>query len=198
MMPKPIRRQYDLATWLNTNTGAKHLVSRRVGQRLREHLEDAFTREPPETVITLDCTGVEILDVTGADECLAKLAGRLIHQEYGDRMLVLRGVVGRHAGTIQVVLERKRLAMVTDDPPEGPTILGDLNPYLREAWAALRMSTHPMSAKDLSYLSGAAMTDSATKLLTLCKLHLVRRMRVVLPRGGREFHYVLVGGDRSC
>lgn len=185
-------RTFDIGAWLRKASRHPHLVGRDLGQRCRDAMEQAVRLMPPETVMSLDCSNIEIMDFTGADECLAKLMTRVVAWEYGDLYIVLVGLDDALEGNLIPALDRRNVAMVVQRK-EWPAIIGPLNPYLQNVYRLLTVD-RVMTARDWADSSGEAMTLAATKLLTLYKARLVQRVSKRLPAGGREYVYHLVEG----
>jgi len=88
---------------------AEHLVTRETGKAVRSFIAGELGALAPGSVMTLDFSGVGIIDFSCADEFLAKLVTRLIAGEYGDAYLRLAGLGESQRENIHVALERKRL-----------------------------------------------------------------------------------------
>jgi hypothetical protein len=190
-MARPPVQSFDIGAWLQTNTGSRHLVTREVGKRCRDAIEPHLSQTAVGAVTTLDCTEVEYLDFTGADECLVKLIQRLVAMEYGDRYLVLAGLQPTHEGNLIVALERKRLATLAQRK-DGLDVIGHLNPYLRSAYLFL-MAKKIATARELSDASeNDNLTLASTKLLNLYKARLIQRTGKGMRDGGYQFFYSLV------
>jgi hypothetical protein len=142
----------------------------------------------PGSVMTLDFSGVGIVDFSCADECFAKLVTRLIAGEYGEKYLRLTGLNESQRENVQVALERKRLPALVVHPDESWDCLGKITPHLRET---LRLVTERrrMSARELVGLLDLELTTSSTRLGSLHRQRLVKRRERPIGEGGREFVY---------
>jgi hypothetical protein len=177
--------------------GASHLVTRETGRTVREVIARELGAMAPGSVMTLDFTGVGIIDFSGADECFAKLLTRLSAGEYGEKYLRLTGLGESQRENVQVALERKRLPALLVHPDASWDCLGRITPHLRET---LRVVTerHRVSAREMVGLLDLELTTSSTRLGSLHRQRLVKRRERAIGEGGREFVYEgLVHDDGS-
>lgn len=138
--------------------------------------------------MTLDFSGVGIIDFSCADECLAKLVTRLIAGEYGEKYLRLAGLGESQRENIHVALERKRLPALLVHPDGTWECLGTITPHLRETLLLLA-ERRRISARELMGVLGLELTAASTRLGSLHRLRLVRRRERAIDEGGREFVY---------
>jgi hypothetical protein len=167
---------------------AVHLVTRETGQAVRRFIAGELGALPAGSLMTLDFTGVGIIDFSCADECLAKLVTRLIAGEYGEKYLRLTGLGESQRENIHVALERKRLPALMVHPDGSWDCLGTMTPHLRETLQLL-VARRRMSARELVGLLALELTASSTRLGSLHRLRLVSRRERSIGDGGREFVY---------
>lgn len=192
-MQNPLIRTFDIGAWLQASTKSRHLVSREVGRQVREAVEEQLRTTAEGAVTTLDCSGVDHLDFAAADECFAKLILRVQGMEYGDIFIVLAGLTPTQEESVVVALERKKLAALVQRK-DSPEIIGDLNPYLRDAFTIL-VRAKVMTARDLADGKDRSISLAATIFLNLHKARLVQRISERLRDGGRQFIYQVVEGS---
>ena len=172
-----------------------HLVTRETGQVVRSLLAGELEALAAGSVMTLDFTGIGIIDFSCADECLAKLVTRLIAGEFGEKYLRLAGLGESQRENIHVALERKRLPALLVRPDGSWECLGTITPHLRETLRLL-VARGQISAREMVGLLGLELTTSSTRLGSLHRLRLVRRHERIIGDGGREFVYEgLVPGE---
>ena len=87
-----------------TRSATSHLVTRETGAAVRAAIVERLRGLGRGEVLTLDFTGVGIIDFSCADECLAKLVLRLNAGEYGEKYLRLCGLGESQRENIQVAL----------------------------------------------------------------------------------------------
>lgn len=167
---------------------ANHLVTRETGRAVRAVIARELEAMAQGSVMTLDFSGVGIVDFSCADECLAKLVTRLIAGEYGEKYLRLTGLGESQRENIQVALERKRLPALLVHPDESWDCLGTITPHLHET-LRLVMAHRRMSAREMVGLLALELTTSSTRLGSLHRQRLVKRRERVIGEGGREFVY---------
>ncbi len=165
-----------------------HLVTRETGRAARASFARELGSLPAGSVMTLDFSGVGIIDFSCADECLAKLVTRLIAGEYGEKYLRLTGLGESQRENIHVALERKRLPALLVRPDGSWDCLGTITPHLRETLLLLA-ERRRMSAREMVGLLELELTASSTRLGSLHRLRLVRRQERAIDEGGREFVY---------
>ena len=174
---------------------AAHLVTRETGQAVRSFIARELGALAAGSVMTLDFSGVGIIDFSCADECLAKLVTRLIAGEYGEKYLRLAGLGESQRENIHVALERKRLPALLVRPDGSWECLGTITPHLRET-LQLIVARGRISAREMVGLLDLELTTSSTRLGSLHRLRLVRRHERIIGDGGREFVYEgLVPGE---
>ena len=114
------------------------LVTRPTGRAVRDAIEVriARARRSP-SVSLLDFTRVRILDFSCADEVVAKLLARYLHQDRPcDAFFLFRAVGEIHRHAVEEVLSRHELAAVCD-LGAGYQLLGPTSPEERLAWRTL-------------------------------------------------------------
>jgi hypothetical protein len=171
-----------------TDSATTHLVTRETGAAVRAAIADLLQGLERGGVLTLDFSGVGIIDFSCADECLAKLVLRLNAGEYGDKYLCLSGLGESQRENIQVALERKKLPALLLGGAAGWECLGTLTPHLRET-LRLVSERSGMSARELADLLGIELTAASTRLINLHRYRMVRRRERPMEEGGREFVY---------
>ncbi len=169
--------KYDLYKILKDElgNGSKDLVTRPSGEKIRQRIERDMAAEPEGSVIALDFSRIGIIDYSCADEIIAKLVSRLLSGEYGEKYLLLTGLNENHKENIEVALERKELAVVTEMQDGKRVLVGSLNNYLKETLEFIQKKKR-VSARDLSAGLKLEPNTSGTRLLNLSKKRLVRRM----------------------
>jgi len=178
---------------------AVHLVTRETGQTVRSIIARELGTLPAGSVMTLDFSGVGIIDFSCADECIAKLVTRLIAGEYGEKYLRLAGLGESQRENVHVALERKRLPALLVHPDGAWDCLGTITPHLRETLHLLAARGH-LSAREMVGLLNLELTASSTRLGSLHRLRLARRHERTIGDGGREYVYdglVPVDGSES-
>ncbi len=180
---------YDLYRILKEElkNGSNDLVTRPSGQIVRERIEDEIAGEEDGVVVTLDFSGIGIIDFSCADEIVAKLISRLLGGEYGDRFIVLIGVNENQKENIEVALERKGLAAIARMSNGSDVLLGSLNNYLKETLHFVS-EKGKIAAGELSERFRLPANTSGTRLLNLYKKRLVKRTDE-MRNGGRVWVY---------
>jgi len=176
--------KYDLYKLLKEElgNGSKDLVTRPSGETIRRRIERDIEKEPEGTVIALDFSKIGIIDYSCADEIITKLVSRLLSGEYGDKYLFLTGLNENQKENIEVALERKDLAIVSEMRDGNRALIGNLNNYLKETLDFIRKKKK-VSAKDLSAGLKLEANTSGTRLLNLHKKRLVRRAETIGAEG---------------
>ena len=176
--------KYDLSKFLKEElgNGSKDLVTRPSGEKIRQRVERDMEQEPDGSVIALDFVRIGIIDYSCADEIIAKLVSRLLSGEYGDKYILLTGLNENQKENIEVALERKDLAIVSEMREGYRVLIGNLNNYLKETLDFIQKKKK-VSAKDLSAGLKLEANTSGTRLLNLHKKRLVRRAETIGAEG---------------
>lgn len=148
-----------------------HLVTRPTGRAVRLAIENLLD-EAGETAFSLiDLSEVAVLDFSCADEVVAKL---LLRYQEADRprdaYFVLRGVSELHREPIEVVLERQRLAAVTQREDGAYELLGERSGAEEAAWRLVEERGR-LDAGDLDALLDGV--DGRSALQTLIRRRVV-------------------------
>lgn len=180
---------YDLYKLLKEElkNGSSDLVTRQLGQVIRERIERDIASEKDGSIIALDFSKIGIVDYSCADEIVAKLVSRLLSGEYGDKYIVLAGLNENQKENIEVALERKGLAVMARTTNGGKVLIGNLNNYLQKT-LELILKKGKITAGELSEMLKVPPNTSGTRLLNLHKKRLVKRMDE-MKNGGRVWVY---------
>jgi len=108
------------------------LVTRRTGAAVRDGIERLLEAES-EQVTAIDFGAVRCLDISCADEIVAKL----LLQHGNARCIVLTGLSESHREAIDPVLERHQLAVVAVDRSGRPELLGTLPDSMRSVFSVI-------------------------------------------------------------
>ena len=153
-----------------------NLVTRPTGAAVRAAIEQQLAASPGKLLTIIDFTHVGLLDFSCADEIVARLllranAGALPHDDY----FLFRGVSEHHLDAIEAVLERHGLALVLEDAPGHPRVLGAVDDREREAFEAV-VRLGRAAERDLAEALGIARGDAAALLDALCRRRLLFRL----------------------
>lgn len=112
-----------------------HLVTRPTGRAVRLAIEAMLAEAGEPTITLVDLTEITILDYSCADEVVARLLRRYSDLDRPrEAFFVFRGVQERHRDPIQAVLERQRLAAVSQRHDGSAELLGTLDEDESAVW----------------------------------------------------------------
>ena len=152
-------------------TPYRHLVTRRTGAAVRSGIERALAASACHTAL-LDFADVDLLDLSCADEIVAKLL--MNPGPAAERCLVLQGLREDQLEAVEHVLNHHRLAVaavLTDDAP--PDLLGCADDDARSAFAQVR-DGGPVDAPSLAAALAWPLARARAALDTLAALRLAR------------------------
>ncbi|NUN49903.1 MAG: hypothetical protein HUU15_13840 [Candidatus Brocadiae bacterium] len=180
--------RHDVAA-IAKKAGAGGIISgRKSTPAIRERLEAAFQDIRQGGVEILDFSHVDVLDFSGADEVVAKLAGRLAEGEYGTGTLVLTGCNEAVREGIHAALSTKGSCLMHFESRKKWSILGELEPYLKET-LDLVMRSGTLLARDLATECKLKLNTASTRLINLLERRLVIRKEDPATKIGREYTY---------
>jgi hypothetical protein len=113
-----------------------NLVTRPTGAAVRSEIEHELDRIGDRALTVIDFSHVGLLDFSCADEIVAKLLLQYIATDAPRREVyfVFRGITEAHVEAIEAVLERHKLALVTQHADGETRLLGILGLEERRAW----------------------------------------------------------------
>lgn len=165
-----------------------NLVTRSTGAAVRQDIELQLAESPFESLTVLDFSHVGLLDLSCADEIVAKLLLRHGSDTVvrDDGYFVVRGVNEAHLDAIEAVLERHGLAVIAD--LDGTArLVGMVDEAEREAWEIVRQLGRAAVDDVAMHLHrGAGEMESLLDRLTK------RRLLVRL-----DSHFVAIGATVS-
>ncbi len=163
------------------------LVTRRVGRIIFSRLEKEIRKVKDGVPIIIDFSGIGAIDYSCADEIFARLIMRLQQNEYGEKFIVFDNLSSHHKENINIVLEKKDLAVLARDKKRWE-VLGALDNYLYQTLRTI-MKEGRISSPELSHRLNLALNTASMRLRNLNKLKLVRRVGSKNNVGKRCFVY---------
>jgi hypothetical protein len=146
------------------------LVTRSTGRAVRCSIQAALAEVAETRVALLDFSDVGLVDLSCADEIIAKL----LLDPPGEIYLILVGLREEQLEAIEHVLQHHDLAALVCDPSGGATRpVGQVSPDLRTAFLTLQ-SVGTATAQVLADRIGWTVAHAAEELETLLRLRLVR------------------------
>ena len=113
-----------------------NLVTRPTGAAVRSEIEQELDRIGDRALTVIDFSHVGLLDFSCADEIVAKLLLQYIATDAPRREVyfLFRGISEAHMEAIEAVLERHKLALITQHADGETRLLGILGLEERRAW----------------------------------------------------------------
>ena len=113
-----------------------NLVTRPTGAAVRSEIEQELDRIGDRALTVIDFSHVGLLDFSCADEIVAKLLLQYVSIDSPCREVyfVFRGISESHMEAIETVLERHKLALVTQHADGESRLLGIIGLEERRAW----------------------------------------------------------------
>lgn len=174
--------RYKLSKW-----GSGFLATRDRGREVREDVERQLGRLSPGETLILDFADIDAITVSFGDESVAKLLSGRNGGDFVDRGLVAENLSEDVSDALDVVLERRKLALVCPKPDGNLLILGDPGWLHDTLHAALQLKS--FKAVDLAEALGISAQAANNRLRLLVSSGAVARQRVVPEGGGKEFAY---------
>lgn len=149
------------------------LLTRPTGAAVRNEIERRVVSVGSPVVTTIDFSQIDLIDVSCADEIVAKLLLRYYEGDNGlTGYLLLQGIREEHLDAIDAVLEKRSLALVAwhDGQAELHGIVDDAE---RRHWEIVR-ELGPVTTDRVSEQLGTNEVATATQLTRLWSRRLLR------------------------
>lgn len=164
-----------------------NLVTRPTGAAVRIGIEHHLDEIGDKALAILDFSHVALLDFSCADEIVAKLLLQYVSVDLPRREVyfVFYGISDSHMEAIETVLDRHKLALVTQLADGAAQLVGTVDGDQRLAWDTIGRLGNG-KAEDVADATGMAHDDAARLLETLWQRRLVIRQEsgYVAIRGG--------------
>jgi len=153
-----------------------NLVTRPTGAAVRSEIEQELDRIGDRALTVIDFSHVGLLDFSCADEIVAKLLLQYISTDAPRREVyfLFRGISEAHMEAIEAVLERHKLALVTQHADGETKVLGILGLEERRAWEIISQLGAGAVA-DVAERTGLSRDDTERTLDTLWRRRLLIR-----------------------
>jgi hypothetical protein len=165
-----------------------NLVTRPTGAAVRCEIEQELDRIGDRALTVIDFSHVGLLDFSCADEIVAKLLLQYVSLDAPRREVyfLFRGISESHMDAIEAVLERHRLALVTQHADGGSRLVGIVDVDERSAWEIISRLGAGVSADVAEVADATGLSrERAERMLDI----LWRRRLVIRHDNG----YVAVG-----
>ncbi|MFL5487471.1 MAG: hypothetical protein ACJ8AJ_03210 [Gemmatimonadaceae bacterium] len=153
-----------------------NLVTRPTGAAVRCEIEQELDRTGDRALTVIDFSHVGLLDFSCADEIVAKLLLQYVSTDAPRREVyfLFRGISESHMEAIETVLERHKLALVTQHADGESRLLGIIGLEERRAWKIISELGAGASA-DVAEATGVSPDDAERMLDTLWRRRLLIR-----------------------
>ncbi|OGG43772.1 MAG: hypothetical protein A3F84_13410 [Candidatus Handelsmanbacteria bacterium RIFCSPLOWO2_12_FULL_64_10] len=164
------------------------LTGRDKGEKVLNQAMDHLRAIEFETVVPLDFGQVEFIDISCADEFLARLLMRIGSGELGTRFVFIQGVNPSVRETVEAVLRLRGLtALLKED--HRVVVVGDLKRPMRETLDVL-IQKKQVTSSDVATALDKNVNIVCNRLNALQRLGLICRVRDgSVPGGGRQYYY---------
>jgi hypothetical protein len=153
-----------------------NLVTRPTGAAVRCEIEQELDRIGDRALTVIDFSHVGLLDFSCADEIVAKLLLQYVSIDAPRREVyfVFRGISESHMEAIETVLERHKLALVTQHADGESRLLGIIGLEERRAWEIIQQ-LGAGAAVDIADAIGLSSAAADQMLDTLWRRRLLIR-----------------------
>jgi DNA-binding MarR family transcriptional regulator len=153
-----------------------NLVTRPTGAAVRCEIEQELDRIGDRALTVIDFSHVGLLDFSCADEIVAKLLLQYVSIDAPRREVyfVFRGISESHLEAIDAVLERHKLALVTQRADGESRLIGIIGLEERRAWEIISQLGTGVGA-DVADATGLSQGDADRMLDTLWRRRLLIR-----------------------
>ncbi|HEY1952072.1 MAG TPA: hypothetical protein VGG76_04650 [Gemmatimonadaceae bacterium] len=153
-----------------------NLVTRPTGAAVRCEIEQELDRIGDRALTVIDFSHVGLLDFSCADEIVAKLLLQYVSVDAPRREVyfLFRGISESHMEAIEAVLERHKLALVTEHSDGESRLAGIIDLQERRAWETIAQLGAGASA-DVADAIGLSRDDAERTLDKLWRRRLLIR-----------------------
>jgi hypothetical protein len=153
-----------------------NLVTRPTGAAVRCEIEQELDRIGDRALTVIDFSHVGLLDFSCADEIVAKLLLQYVSIDAPRREVyfLFRGITESHMDAIEAVLERHKLALVTQHADGASRLIGIVDVDHRRAWEVICQLGAGASV-DVAKATGVSREQAERMLDTLWRRRLVIR-----------------------
>jgi hypothetical protein len=153
-----------------------NLVTRPTGAAVRCEIEQELDRIGDRALTVIDFSHVGLLDFSCADEIVAKLLLQYVSVDAPRREVyfLFRGITESHMDAIETVLERHKLALVTQHADGESRLIGIVDVGHRRAWEVICQLGAGVGA-DVANATGVSREEAERMLDTLWRRRLVIR-----------------------
>jgi hypothetical protein len=153
-----------------------NLVTRPTGAAVRCEIEQELDRIGDRALTVIDFSHVGLLDFSCADEIVAKLLLQYVSIDAPRREVyfVFRGISESHLEAIEAVLERHKLALVTQRADGESRLIGIIGLEERRAWEIISQLGTGVGA-DVADATGLSQSAADKMLDTLWRRRLLIR-----------------------
>jgi len=174
---------------IDVGSGSK-LWTRALGAKIRHALNERLRKLPEGAVIIIDLDGIEIFDISFANEFFVKTALG-IQGEHKGRFVVLENMEEHPRENLMNALEKEGQVMI-ERINNSWRLLGQISPTYQETLNAIARAKNPVSSTKLSTLLGVNPKAINERLKKLTALALIKREKGVSTAGREEYLYRMI------
>ena len=179
------------------------LVTRELGQKIYADMASALQAPPAGGVLTIDFSGIRVVDTSFADETILRLLKELVEGKYGERFLCLYNPSQSTIANLEGAIARKRLrlAFFAIFPGKKWQCIGrydssafpddQIEPLLQET-LRLVVEREKLTARELATREKIELNNASTRLKKLHDARLVKREEMVSEEGKSYVYKSLV------
>jgi hypothetical protein len=190
--PSSVRR-FDLARLLRDwGEDGSDLLTATLGLKALGSLEREVREVPDGGTLTLDFSGISVMDASFANASVLELAARLADGRYGDRYLVLDRPSESTLFNLESAIMRRpeaNLALLARDGKRTHVITRSMPPNLAQAWA-LALQERRLTARFVADRLKLEINAASTRLHKLHAARLLARREEVSPAGRQHIYSV--------
>jgi len=166
-----------------------NLVTRPTGAAVRGQIEEMLSDSGPRALTVIDFSHVSMIDLSCADEVVAKLLLRYgAENSAQEAYFLFRGVTEHHHDAIEAVLERHELVAALEEE-DGVRLVGTLSNDERDAWDAVcACGEDGGDSTEIALRMGCERRVAEELLQTLCRRRVMMRV---------DERFVAVGTSRG-
>lgn len=167
----------------------KRLWTRVKAKEIKKDLENLIDEAVVGDIVVIDLKGVEVFDISFANELFIRTAINL-HINHPGILILVENIGEFTRENLEMALESGNLALI-ERFGDKLSLIGKVHPTDQETFKAIAEADKPISSAELKEKLGVNITAINERLKKLVEMGLVRRNNGISPSGREQYMYFI-------